>query len=292
MSFSAFHLAQQHQQLLDKLDHQEKPAVLSKIKGYLVAAHGHHNIGLGSFRDKLQNITPENRHALFGCSCFIAMNSFAQSCDSVRVATELVYSLDASQESWFTAAKWLLLIRGIKTVLEEARPWIHRGPMSPILENRGKEGYQQDMGMVDGDITLYLDNLSSAIVHHTDSDIADTCISAITSLRKAFTGIACGCDYSVVFVWPVTVDPYFVEILESNRPEALVVLAAFCVLLHTQNWRWWLIGWSSNMLTTIEGNIDKSWRPWLAWPLQVVGDSDARQAKDRITVVTEGICCQ
>lgn len=292
LALSAFHLADQNRELLDAVDEEQKPAILSKTKGYLAAAHGHYNAGLSSFRDKLQNITSENCHALFGCSCLIAMTSFAQSCDGVRSVTERIYSLDANQESGFSIIKWILLVRGVKTVRDAAQDWIHSGPMSPIRENSGNEGYKQDAGQVDEDITLYLDKLSTAIRHHSDPDGADTCIAAITLLRKSFAGVACGCDFSVVFMWPVHVKAHFIDMLESNRSEALVVLASFCVLLHTQNWRWWIKGWSSNMFNAIEGNVDKLWKPWLAWPLQVIEDGDARQAKNSIPVVTEGICCQ
>jgi hypothetical protein len=158
---------------------------------------------------------------------------------------EGIFNFDAAHACGSTMVKWLVLVRGITAILAEAGHWIRAGPVAPIILVEGNEGYDQNIGQVDPDTSFYLESLAASIACRSDSNISDTCLSAIALLRKSFAAISCGCDFSVVFAWPAVVPPAFVDMLESNQPEALVVLASFCVLLHTQNWRWWIEGWSS-----------------------------------------------
>jgi hypothetical protein len=88
-------------------------------------------------------------------------------------------------------------------------------------------------------------------------------------------------------------DDEFMALLEIKSSEALLVLGAYCVLLHsTGNWRWWIRGWPKNTFNTIEGMIDDRWKGWLEWPAQVIRDKNTGQCRERVLVVTEGVCCQ
>ena len=178
-----------------------------------------------------------------------------------------------------TVIKWLLLVRGIKSVLVEAQEWIQTGPMSPLLQTRGAKAYDNNIGMVEEEVTIYLNSLSAAVVQSSDPGASESCIAAIELLRKSFASMALGCDSSVVFFWPVQVPPEFTAMLELDRPEALTVFALFCVLLHTQNWRWLFRGWSSNMLGIVEGKLDEKWRRWLWLPLRVIRNEKAQRLK-------------
>jgi hypothetical protein len=261
LSFSAYHLAQQHQEILVTTDEHEKLAIFSKIQAYLVAANAHHSVALSSFRQSLANITADNSHAIFGCAVLTVMTSFAQSCDSLTM-----FSSTVNQNSSLTVMGWLALLRGVKSVLTEAWEWVHAGPMAPILYLSGTEWYDSSIGKVDEDIAAYLDRLSTAIANCAEPRVADVCAAAIELLRKTFARVASGCGSSIVFLWPVQVHGDYMALLESNRSEALAVLASYCALLQTQNWCWWIKGWPENMLKTIDGVIDDEWRTWLRWP--------------------------
>ncbi|KIM92622.1 hypothetical protein OIDMADRAFT_208750 [Oidiodendron maius Zn] len=287
LSISAFHLAQQHQELLVSVDENQKSTILLKIEGYLVAANFYHDVALSSFRQSLANITAEDSHALFACAALIAMTSLAQSTDSLRTL-----SLTANQESGSTIMKWLVLIRGVNSVLRETREWVCVGPMAPMLYMRDTEGYGSSIGKVGDDVTAHLDRLSAAFLDSAEPRVADVCVGAIELLRQSFAGIAAGCDYSIVFFWPVLVHEDYMALLQSNRPEALVVLGSYCVLLHTQNWCWWIKGWPAHMLKTIDEVIGEQWRTWLAWPWETISNMASGQRKNRVLLVSEGLCCQ
>ena len=250
-----------------------------------MAAHVHYNVALSSFRQDLTNITAENSHALFSCATLIVMISFAQSCDSLST-----FSSTTNQECGPGVMKWLSLLRGVKSVLTETGEWVHTGPMAPLLYMRGPEGYSSNIGKVDEDVTAHLDSLSAAFVECAEPRVADVCVAATELLRKSFAGMAFGSDS--VFFWPVLVHKDYMSLLELNIPEALMVLASYCVLLHTKNWCWWIEGWPANMLRKIEGIINEQWRAWLWWPLHVISNEDNGRRKENVLIVTEGACCQ
>lgn len=292
LGLSAFHLAQQHREMLDVVDEQQKSTVRSKVGEYLVAAHTHHNAGLSTFRQTLTSITPENCHTLFASSILIAGTSFALPWDGGMLLSEPVSNSYTTQDSVSTIPEWLLMLRGIRIILTEARrDWIEAGPMSPILKSREYESYGKNIGQVDEDTAVYLDSLCAYFVQYSNPHVCDACITAIELLRKSFAGIAGGCDPSVVFFWPAQVSADFLTVLEGNTPEALLVLASFCMLMDTLSWCWLFQGWSPNMLKAIEGMLDTKWKQWLSWPLQVVTNNGARQLKGPILAVIEGRCC-
>ena len=189
-----------------------------------------------------------------------------------------------------SVTNWLILLRGVKAVVADTWEWVRTGPMCPIITPRGLEGYETEIADVDGDSAFYLDRLAALFVESSEPDISRICIPALSLLRKSWAGIASGCDFGVAMFWGALVEDEFMALLEAKVPEALLVLGAYCVLLHTAEGRWWIKGWPKNMLRMIEGMVGAEWKSWLKWPAKVIGN-EAGQWKDKFLVVTEGRCC-
>lgn len=164
--------------------------------------------------------------------------------------------------------------------------------MAPIIGRRTLDGYDSNIGAVHHDVTHYLDCLSAAICKYSEPEVSKICIAAIELLRKSWMGIVGGSDFGVTFFWAVLIGDDFMALLEMKRAEALLVLGAYCVLLHSYNWQWWMRGWPKNMLGTIEGMMEERWKFWLQWPWQVIGDEKSEQWREYVLVVTEVMCCQ
>jgi hypothetical protein len=218
------------------------------------------------------------------------MISFAEACEDVRSITDS--RLPADGQEGPTVTKWLILLRGVKDVLRHTFEWVKAGPMAPALNPRSTLGYDYEIGAVPEDATMYLDLLSSAFREHSEPEVTDACIAAIKLLRKSWAGVANGCDFGVAFYWAIFLDDAFMALLDRKTPEALLVFGAYCVLLHSENWRWWMKGWPKNMLRMVEGMIDEQWKGWLRWPAQVIADEEAGKWRPPVLVVTEGMCCQ
>ena len=286
LGLSALHLVHQQHELLQTAPSHELPAIRTKLEDYLLAASFHYNAGLSTFRQDITHINEQNCHNLFAASTLIVMTSFADSCDSVRLSSVANEGPDP------TVTKWHILLRGIKAVVEGTWQWVKSGPMAPILAPRRLEGYDTEVAAEDEDAKRYLETLSDSFKEHSDPEVSRICITAIELLRKSWAGIASGCDFGVAFFWAVLVDDEFMALLEMKRSEALLVLGAFCVLMYGENWQWWMRGWPKTMLRMIEGMVEERWRGWLEWPASVIADEEAGQWKEKVLVVTEGICCQ
>ncbi|EGX95235.1 C6 finger domain protein, putative [Cordyceps militaris CM01] len=81
-------------------------------------------------------------------------------------------------------------------------------------------------------------------------------------------------DYTCMFVsfsWPQMVSQDFLDAAGAGRPEPMLVLAFFAVLLHWSR-RIWVFGDTGHwLLNSISSNIGPGWERWLHWPQTMVG---------------------
>ncbi|KAF7560348.1 hypothetical protein G7046_g3803 [Stylonectria norvegica] len=76
--------------------------------------------------------------------------------------------------------------------------------------------------------------------------------------------------FLMVFCWPLVITPEFVGLLQRRRPEALLVLAHFTVLLHWCG-RHWIFGEiGSRLLGSVMSTLGQGWERWLQWPREMV----------------------
>ena len=198
LGLSAFHLVQQHQELLQCAPEQQQPLLRSKINDCLISAHLHHNAGISTFRQTLTMITEENCHSLFAAATLIVMTSFAESCEGVRSVTES--QMHSNEDSVPTVTKWLILLRGVTTVLTIAGDRVRTGPMAPILVRRGLQDFDSNIAAMDENAARYLDRLSAAFSEYCEPEVDRICTTAITWLQKTWKGLANGCDFGAAFI--------------------------------------------------------------------------------------------
>lgn len=80
----------------------------------------------------------------------------------------------------------------------------------------------------------------------------------------------------------VGVSANFVDVLSKHRPEALVILAYYGVLLHRCRSFWAFGNAGASMIRTIAGNLGNYWQKALAWPLHML---EAECASDLVDAV-------
>jgi len=72
----------------------------------------------------------------------------------------------------------------------------------------------------------------------------------------------------VVYGWPIQVPEGFFTMVKEEKPEALIVLAHYSLLLNKVNQLWYIKGMSRRLLKTIHSKLGKEWESWISWPLQ------------------------
>ncbi|KAI1290968.1 hypothetical protein F5Y03DRAFT_388680 [Xylaria venustula] len=76
-----------------------------------------------------------------------------------------------------------------------------------------------------------------------------------------------------VLRWVVTVRPEFVELIEQRRPEALIIIAHFGVLLHDARDCWIFGDAGAYIIRSITGFLGSYWAEWLAWPNEMLDEA-------------------
>jgi hypothetical protein len=73
-----------------------------------------------------------------------------------------------------------------------------------------------------------------------------------------------------VTIWPVTISSEFIVLIKQRRPEAMLILAYYAVLLHDLR-DFWVFGDGGRYLVqSISEHLGTFWDEFLAWPIEAV----------------------
>ncbi|KAI0973714.1 hypothetical protein F4678DRAFT_408307 [Xylaria arbuscula] len=70
--------------------------------------------------------------------------------------------------------------------------------------------------------------------------------------------------------WAVMVPPEFINLVEERRPEALVIIAYYAVLIHDTRGYWVSGDAGAFIIRSITSFLGNYWAGWLAWPNEVL----------------------
>ncbi|KAI1296238.1 hypothetical protein F5Y03DRAFT_370833 [Xylaria venustula] len=70
--------------------------------------------------------------------------------------------------------------------------------------------------------------------------------------------------------WAVMVPPEFINLVEERRPEALVIIAYYAVLIHDTRGYWVSGDAGAFIIRSITNFLGNYWAGWLAWPNEVL----------------------
>ena len=71
---------------------------------------------------------------------------------------------------------------------------------------------------------------------------------------------------SMVFAWLMRASSEFLRLLDERRPEPLVILAYYSVLLHRRRTSWVVSDAGRNLFVSISEHLGRWWEPWMEWP--------------------------
>ena len=227
-------------------------------------ASAHQSIAIHSFQETLGNVNETNCHALFAFSCVIIVLSFASA------AKEKASDFQAD------VIHWLYLLRGGNEVLKLYRDRLRSSFLKPLLDELHYAENHTSHNIDDVDRIMDLFHLCSP-TNLGDKEKSQACTLAIHALLSTFvqaTILRKRGEGTVLasFVWSVNLPPKFLEMLSEKQPEALVILAHYCVLIYWGEMQdtWFLVGWARYMLDTIKELTSGEWHEHLAWPDETI----------------------
>ncbi|KAE9368775.1 hypothetical protein N431DRAFT_307463, partial [Stipitochalara longipes BDJ] len=255
LAFSALHLARSQ---------PERKALLYS------EASAHHTIGLRMFQNAMSNITPENCDACFAFSSIIAAYAWASS----DRTGDLFFS-NKSEVDGKGNIEWVSLLRGVYTLLKAAGEWMANSSMRLILQPSHIDPELANAADPEANAKLRaLSQLWDLTSGKFDADDVEVLGETLALLIEAYGLVALSSSdreidmILVVYAWPIKVPEAFFAMVKGQKPEALVVLAHYSLLLNKVDQLWYMQGMSRRLLHTIHGKIEKEWERWITWPLQ------------------------
>jgi hypothetical protein len=74
----------------------------------------------------------------------------------------------------------------------------------------------------------------------------------------------------MITTWPILVSAEFVDLLSQRKPESLVVLSYFAVLVHMGRAYWAIRNGGRLLIDAVGAHLGEQWDPWLAWPRSII----------------------
>jgi hypothetical protein len=252
LSLSALHLA------------QLRPA---KKEYYVTAAVTLQNAAIKDVAPILQNISEENCTALF---IFSGLNWMYALANPNKADTLPPHGTTE------TSVDWIILLRGIVSIVLRAWPWLMGQGLSAILSLASHMRYSTTLIPPAEEKLNHLEALIGTSLQNTtkEADIATytLCIETLKQMFRTFHNAPNhACLLPIVFAWPATLPHEYIDLLGSREPQALALFAFYLVLLKESESAWWIEGWSVHFSKRIHESLDAEMRLWIWWPMEQLG---------------------
>ncbi|KAF2126293.1 putative C6 finger domain protein [Dothidotthia symphoricarpi CBS 119687] len=159
--------------------------------------------------------------------------------------------------------------RGVVAVAKSAWPLLMESELEPILSlssaftSRAPTGTHCQRAM---------ELIESA--NNLDAEDRAACRLAVHYLQVGLDAVLSeeeqGNQYQMVFSWTTLMAPEFMGLLTSKRPEALVVMAYYALLLHHGRSMWQVGDAGAYIMGIISDYLGSEWDHWLEYPRQEI----------------------
>lgn len=225
----------------------------------------HQNEALTLYQSVTANITSENCNACYAFSTIVIIYAWASS-------DETGYLCFGNMKSSGTV-EWIKLLRCSYNLILPYFGSMQNGPLMPLL-SLYQPGHSPAREISVGD-SKKLKSLSRLWAAHNSSlsrvEI-DALNEALSLLHEVYELIPSyntqTCPIAATFSWAVRISDAYITMVIKEQPEALVLLAHYCIVLQQVDKFWWICGMSRHLLDYIRITLDPQWERWIEWPLQ------------------------
>ncbi|PYH77258.1 hypothetical protein BO82DRAFT_345197 [Aspergillus uvarum CBS 121591] len=213
-----------------------------------------------------RDVTQETCVPLFIFSSTLGLHML---CDTV------IYREESSFDAFLNQfVHYLKLHRGVRAITSEAWEALRGSILQPMLQyGQEKFAWDADLG---AECQRIMDLIEAARLGEKTTAVYRQAIRALQISIHA-TGVT-DADSRVKFVggitgWPIILEVEYIEMLELRRPEALVILACYGVILHQARHVWAFGDGGRFLIETIQTHLGSQWETWLRWPDRILRES-------------------
>ncbi|KAF2194559.1 hypothetical protein K469DRAFT_547075 [Zopfia rhizophila CBS 207.26] len=166
---------------------------------------------------------------------------------------------------------YLDIHRGVRAVTNGSWEFLRQSKLSPILESAAS----RPKGPCQEEAALVCDRLRELLeaVNMSETSL-NVCKDAIRNLQWVFESEPDALDKQsttgLIFAWPILLSAEFTDLLLKRKPEPLIILAHYAVLLHKRRELWVVGGAGRILIESITNHLGTYWKQWLIWPNQVL----------------------
>ncbi|KAH8768713.1 hypothetical protein F5882DRAFT_442365 [Hyaloscypha sp. PMI_1271] len=268
LALSALHLSHLHPARKDQL-HRD--------------AVEYHDVALKGFKQELGSITKENCEALYVFSTFLVVCAWAGSEGKGNLFFSEREGEGAEGEEGGTA-EWVNLLRGSRTLARDCYAWVMDGPVRTFIQLYNDQPKFFDLPEEDTARFAALETLWGPESAFTRAE-KEALSEALRHLKEIYAMLLHYgatsqklCTIAMTIAWSTITPDTYISLVSQRCPEALVLLAHYCLLLSKIDNVWWLNGISRHLLRSVCRMIGKvgnardggegKWEAWISWPLQ------------------------
>jgi hypothetical protein len=167
-------------------------------------------------------------------------------------------------------SEFVPLLRGAFSVYSYALEWLSAGPLGFCLEKSLGETPEFSQNPDDAYFARLL-----PFLHTCGDEDTYACCEALNCLRRLLAVAATPNQVistrTLAYSWPAQVPPIYPVLICKRKPEALVVMAYYCVMLRMIDSFWYMKGYAARLLDQCRRNLSDQWLPHTDWPLSIVG---------------------
>lgn len=226
-------------------------------------------IGLTGLDDTLLNINKDNCVALFLFSSMTGIHSF---CDTF---TFRGHNFNDFLDK-FTST--IDLMRGVRSVMDGG--WWEYLQTTSLADLLAVGSFLGDSNIDKSKETRPLWDLLS--VADMGAASLETCRDSVLQLQRVFRAQTLiqhtEASLSMIFTWPIVVNDDYNKLLQQRRPEALIILAYYGVLLHERREAWAVGDAGKFLIQSIIEYLGRHWERWLEWPRDMISATPMHSA--------------
>jgi hypothetical protein len=226
---------------------------------------------IAQFRIEVQHITKDNCDASFACAVLLGLHPWTI---KGECGAKLFFSDDKDVDGGSgVGTAWYKMHRGANQLIGSAAHWIRDGPLWDIIRPFMSLGLL-DNTPIRGDEEIYFNALAECWAGNVNDEQELVLERALQALRRVST-VAITRDAEVgkcgvTLAWIILIPKSFYDMIEARVPQALVLIAAYCVLLKRLDEFWWIRGKAESLLSRVRKELPPGWEKWLIWQIREV----------------------
>lgn len=190
----------------------------------------------------------------------------------IYTLAEAVIASDGNDHSNFLDKyiKYLDVHRGVNAVIDPFWDYLRQTELAPFLNTaahleRSNNSHNEILA-----VCARLEKLLDNADMRESSLVA--CRAAVQHLKWALgllsytQGLDQPATADTIYSWPILLSADFTALLAKRRPEALIILAHYAVVLHERRDVWVVGNAGSWLIKAITVHLGTYWKEWLEWP--------------------------